>query len=252
MEGALGVSSAVFGQNGSVLFLAALLIIVLVGMYFLYVNMGNTMPKISGFQDMEGVVKRNEAMIKEGFYGGVVRGAGIPDCLRTSSEAAKVFSMFYERFGGTEEGKPDLVEFRNLLSHLTCFKKDLMGVAQQVEATRYQPFLTQLDLEPIAETTARCFAKTIPSRDLDLAFIKWGKRGIFLISRLCTAASFTESQHEEAVKLFNYVLNDVKDVAKDRCLTGTPTIADQPISPRDPRASTDPTELSGGAYTGYY
>ena len=101
--------------------------------------------------------------------------------------------MFAERISGFEEGPEDFKELTLLLSQLSCFKKDLMGVAKQIEATRYQPFATQLDMEPIAETTGRCFAKTIPPRDLELAFEKWSKRGNFLITRLCTSANLSEA-----------------------------------------------------------
>lgn len=211
------------------------------------------MPKITPFEDMPAGVDAKEEEKEEtteGFYGGVAVGAGIPDCLRTSSEAAQLHDTFAVKFGGAEEGSADFREFHTLLSTLACFKKDLMGVAGQVEATRYQPFLTQIDLEPIAETTARCFAKTIPPRDLELAFDKWSKRGHFLITRLCTAASLTESEVNKADSTFKRMIDDLYDIAKDKCLTGTPLIAAEP-APRDARPF-DAGELSGRDYHGYY
>jgi hypothetical protein len=219
------------------------LIVVGLGWYLLY-GRSATMPTISPFED-----KKEEK--KEGFYGGVAVGAGVPDCLRTSVEGARLHALFASKGSAYEEGPADFKELTLLLSQLSCFKKDLMGVAKQVEATRYQPFATQLDMEPIAETTARCFAKTIPPRDLELSFEKWSKRGIFLITRLCTAASLTESEVQEAESLFRKFIADVKDVAQDACLTGTPTIQAQPqLNPRDARAF-DPGS-SGREYFGYY
>lgn len=249
---ALGLELAL-GDNGTYVFIAALVILAVVGIgYFILYLRSGTMPNISPFKDM--VVtekdKEEEKQMEEGFYGGVAVGAGIPDCYRTSSEAAYLHDTFAQKLGSLEEGNADFREFRTLLSTLACFKKDLMGVANQVEATRYQPFLTQIDMEPIAETTARCFAKTIPPRDLDLAFDKWGKRGHFLIVRLCTAANLSEAEFEKAAGLYKSFIADLYDIAKDKCLTGTPTIDAQP-TPRDARPY-ESTDISGREYHGYY
>jgi len=194
--------------------------------------------------------KEEEKQMEEGFYGGVAVGAGIPDCYRTSSEAAELHDFFASKFGAAEDESGDFREFRTLLSTLACFKKDLMGVANQVEATRYQPFLTQIDMEPIAETTARCFAKTIPPRDLELAFDKWSKRGHFLIVRMCTSANLTEAQFEKAEATYKAFITDLYDIAKDKCLTGTPTIDAEP-TPREAKPYTS-TDISGREYHGYY
>jgi hypothetical protein len=239
------VVSRIIGDNGSYIFVGLLVVAVLVGLgYFVLGLRSNTMPVLTPFQDMP-------SKKKEGFYGGVAQGAGIPDCLRTSSEAAELHGMFAGRVDSVEEGKGDFSEFTILLSQLACFKKDLMGVAQQVEATRYQPFATQIDLEPIAETTARCFAKTIPKRDIELAFEKWSKRGHFLIVRLCTAAGLSEAELVQADTLFKKLIADVQDVAMDRCLTGTPTITAEPASPRDPVPHSS-NDITGRDYNGYY
>lgn len=232
----LGLSGAYTG-----LALIVILVVVGIGYYVLYAR-AMTMPNVSPFADMKK---------KEGFYGGVAIGAGVPDCLRTSIEGARLHSIFAEKATTTDEGKADFQELTLLLSQLSCFKKDLMGVAKQVEATRYQPFATQIDMEPIAETTARCFAKTIPPRDLELAFDKWSKRGMVLITRLCTAMNVSEADVSQAETLFRAFIADIHDVATTNCLTGTPTIMAQPQpSPRDAKAF-DPGS-SGREYFGYY
>jgi hypothetical protein len=239
----MGLAS-MLGLSGAYMAISLVVIAVVVGVgwYVLY-GRAMTMPNIAPFEDM----KKKQ----EGFYGGVAVGAGVPDCLRTSSEAAQLYQLFAGKVSGFEEGPADLRELTLLLSQLSCFKKDLMGVAKQVEATRYQPFDTQLDMEPIAETTARCFAKTIPPRDLELSFSKWSKRGVFLITRLCTSTNLSESEVQHAEKLFHTFVADVKDIATDACLVGTPTIQAQPqLNPRDATAFDPGT--SGKEYFGYY
>lgn len=190
------------------------------------------------------------AKMEEGF-GGVAVGAGLPDCVRTSSEAAALVSFFLERKNTTEEGEDDLREFTLLLSKLACFKKDLLSLAGVVEATRYQPYSTAHDLEPIAETTARCFAKTIPPRDLDLAFDKWSTRGGKLLDRLCTSYSVGTAEHKDLKGKFAFLINDVKDIAKGACLSGKPMIAGQEVESREKGYTKENLE-EFGEYKGYY
>lgn len=217
----------------------AIAVIVAVMMYF----WGNkTMPKTSGFADASG---------REGFFGGVAVGSGDPDCLRSSSEAAQLYSMFNSRTSTTSEGPEDLSELRLLLSKMACFKKDLLGTAQQVEATRYQSYATSMDIEPIAETTARCFAKTIPKRDLDIILEKWSTRAQTLIVRLCTSMNFSEAEHGQAESLLNALVKDVSDVARSVCLAGTPTIGGKPVG-RELSGLESASLQEQGPYKGYY
>jgi hypothetical protein len=199
-----------------------------------------------------GATDEEEQLNTEGFYGGVARGAGIPDCFQANTAAARLFSIFAGRVGSVEQGTPDLSEFKLLLSQLGCFKKDLIGVAGVVDATRYQPFATQINMEPIAETTARCFAKTIPKRDLDLIFDKFKTRGNFLLTRLCTAADLTESETRASENLYAAFLKDVREIAEAKCLAGEPTINDKPISPREPVPRTPDGLEELRPYKGYY
>ncbi len=188
----------------------------------------------------------------EGFYGGAARGTGSPDCLRSSAEGAELIGMFTGRGESTvEEGDADLRELTQIVGKLSCFKKDLVSPSYIVEATRYQQFVTMHDIEPIAETTGRCFAKTISPRDLEIAFDKWNSRGELLIRRLCTAYMLKPEEVEKAEKLFAYVVRDVKDIARGACLSGEPMIAGKP-GPRDPHPFEDPDYAELGEYSGYY
>ena len=191
----LGQKATSFTNNIGYFFIALLVVGVAIGIGVLFWQRGQTMPVVQGFKDAEG-------------FAGVAVGAGVPDCLRSSSTASELYSMVSDP--KLEEGTADFKEFALLLSQLCCFKKDLLGVAKVVESTRYQEFNTQLNLEPIAETTARCFAKTVPPRDLELAFDKMQKRGHFLLTRLCTAVGLSEAQHTSAETLFENLITDVK------------------------------------------
>jgi hypothetical protein len=152
----------------------------------------------------------------EGFAG-PSKGAGSPDCLRTSSEAAQLNDLISSSTPNTEEGPDDIRELRVLLGKLACFKRDLMSPSGIVEATWKQPFNTTQDMEPIAETTARCFSKTIPKRDLDLSLDKWSSRGTMLVKRICTSLRFSDAKYNQALSLFSSLITDIKDVAYAVC-----------------------------------
>ena len=212
---------------------------------------GNTGARVTG-QNIDEVPEPVFEPSKEGFYGGAAHGTGSPDCLRSSSEGAALINMFVSKGESTvEEGPADLRELTQLVGKLCCFKKDLVSPSYIVDATRKQTFVTMHDIEPIAETTGRCFAKTISPRDLELAFDKWTSRGELLISRLCTAYRLSESDVINCQNLFHTVVRDVKDIARGSCLSGEPMIAGKP-GPRDPHPFDAPANVEFGEYTGYY
>ena len=185
---------------------------------------------------------------EEGFFGGVARGSGHPDCLRTLVGSAEVMSMVM-----SAAGSPDYDELQIILSKLACLKKDLMSPSGIIEATRYQPYVTAHDREPVAEVTAQCLSQTIPSRDLDIIFITWKNRGKNLLRRLCTAANLKEAEAKQAEQIFEKSWADVYDVARGRCLATPGQKA--AAAGHDPVAfeSQDDTVASGArAYDGYF
>lgn len=190
------------------------------------------------------------AYIKEGFAGPVHVG-GLPDCVNASDESAAIYSTFISKESTTEEGADDLAELSILLGKLACLKRDLMSPGHLVSATKSSPFSTMHDLEPVAETAARCFAKSIPVRDIEIAVDKWSTRGKMLLNRLCTSYSLTSSVQENTLKLFNSVISDITDVMKTVCLKGESSIAGMP-TPRMVEGK-EPGENSYlGEYKGYY
>ena len=202
--------------------------------------MSKTMPVSSGFEN-----KRVEG------FGGVAVGSGMPDCVRSSAEGGQLADFFMSRESSAEEGADDLREFLVLLGKLSCFKKDLMGASGVVEATRYQPYSTAHDIEPVAETTARCFAKTIPPRDLAISLDKWSGRAAQLLRRLCTAYDASPDEFVKLNETFATMLADVRDVAEKTCLAGTPLIAGKPQG-RDVQGYLPNDAVDLGPYKGRY
>lgn len=185
----------------------------------------------------------------EGFAGPAK--VGVPDCLQESSDSARVYEIVSSKPQTTEEGPDDLREFTLILSKTSCLKKDLLSQSGFVEATRYQVYSTAHDVEPVAETTARCLAKTIPERDLDISLDKWNTRGKLLLKRLCTSVKLSDSEITEANRLFKKHMDDVIDVAKSMCLKGDVEIAGTP-GPHDVSGYVPPKLDELREYKGYY
>jgi hypothetical protein len=159
--------------------------------------------------------------VDEGFYGGVARGSGEQDCLRTLPEGSQILDILQSKsqsIKSIEEGNSDFSELKLILSKLSCLKKDLMSPSGIVEATRYQPFETAHDRESVAEVCATCLNQTIAPRDLDIIFATWRDRGNVLLRKLCTEANLKEEGVKKIEALFAAAWNDVYDVAKSRCL----------------------------------
>lgn len=185
----------------------------------------------------------------EGFAGPAK--VGIPDCLQESSDSARVYEIVSSKPQTTEEGPDDLREFTLILSKTSCLKKDLLSQSGFVEATRYQVYSTAHDVEPVAETTARCLAKTIPLRDLEISLDKWNTRGKMLLKRLCTSIKLSDKEIKEANRLFKKHMDDVSDVAKSMCLKGDVEIAGT-SGPHDVSAYVPPNLNELREYKGYY
>ena len=187
----------------------------------------------------------------EGFAG-PTKGTGVPDCLQTCKECAELYEMISMRAVTTDDGPGDLRELQLILSKLACFKRDLLGIAKVVQATRYQPFSSSHDLEPVAETTARCFSKTIPQRDLSLSLDKWGSRGTFLVKRLCTAQNMSDAEEREALRLFGDAMADVTNIALGECCSSADAVIGGVAAPRMVTGFTPSTTQALQSYKGYY
>jgi len=160
-----------------------------------------------------------------------------------------ILASFSSRRSTTGEGRRDYVEISHMINKLSCFQQDLTSGEFTVSATLKQPFITTHDVEPISETTGRCFAKTLPPRDLDIQMDKWTERGNMLIRRLCTSYSLTNAEVEEVEKNFQTFIRDIYDTTRNNCLQKEPLDVSA-RGPRDPAPSS--THLKTAEYTGYY
>lgn len=156
--------------------------------------------------------------VGEGFFGGVARGSGHPDCLRTIPEGSEILDVLSSKGKTLSEGSADYKEFQLILSKLGCLKKDLLSPSGIVEATRYQAFETAHDRINVAEICGMCLNQTIPSRDLDIIFATWRDRGNVLLTKLCTEAELTEQEVVKVEEVFKRIWEDVYDISKSRCL----------------------------------
>ena len=174
--------------------------------------------------------------VKQGFYGGAITGSSHLSCGRISNEAESLYALFASKnLKGGEDGKTDMMDLKNLLSKLCCFKQDLMAPQQTITAVKEFGFATHQDIQPIGDLTGRCFSKTIPERDLSLQFIKWREAGLTLIHRLCTESGLSESEVVSAEGYFKKLLEDVQEVAYTRCLT---------ILPKEKKGRFDPDPIT--------
>ena len=159
----------------------------------------------------------------EGFFGGVARGSGEPDSLRTLPEGSELLDILTSSGipsipPGVSDASSDYGELRLILSKLGSLKKDLLSPSGIVNATRYQAFETAHDRINVAEVCGMCFTQSIASRDLDIVFATWRDRGHVLLRKLCTSANLTEAQVVEVEKKFNMLWEDVYEISKSRCL----------------------------------
>jgi hypothetical protein len=185
--------------------------------------------------------------LNEGFRASM--GTGDLACGHALSDADKLLSIFSATDCQAEEKYQEL---RIILGKMACMKSDLMAPGNIVNSTRYLPYVTSHDREQVSETTARCFAKSIPQRDLDIIFDTWYSRAKTLINKLSVIVNLSEEDSQRAEQLLDSAKNDVYDVAKGKCIAGEPLIAGKRTSPRDPADYIPDTLAEHGEYKGYY
>ena len=210
---------------------------------------------LDAFKDMVAkevakVVKMNPKKVRKEGFQGPSKGVSDIQCGQESSYAVNLSALFAAKESTTEEGEADLDEFKQILSKLCCLKHDLMSTNQVVQSTLNLKFNTSHDRENPADTTGRCFTKSLPSRDLDIIFITWRERGLALLDKLCTSYNLNDEEEKAAKNDLLSVWSDAYDVARSVCGPECKDVKN--ASPRDVRAITPESVRSLGPYTGYY
>ena len=216
-----------------------IILLILVVFLVAQIYMGN-----SPLVYLKNMTMAEKAATKEGFFGGVARGAGHPDCLRNLNEGPELLGMVR-----SAAGTADYSELQLILSKLGCLKQDIMGPSGIVEATRYQPYETAHDREPIAEVAATCLNRTISKRDLEIIFVTFKDRAKVLLRRLCTLANLTEAQTVQADKLLLAAWKDVYEIASGRCIA---TAGELEAQAHDAQPYEPPAIQELREYNGYY
>jgi len=170
-----------------------------------------------------------------------------PNCLNKNPTATSLLDMF----PASSHNSDDYSELKHLLNKLSCFKVDIVSPKHVVNLTRKQPYLTSHDIEPIAEVTSRCFAKTISPRDLEISFDTWTARGNLLIEKIAATCNLSSADLTKTQSVFNLFIRDVRSNAQTECFQKEPLIAGKP-GPRDPHPYSNPTDVEFGTYTGFY
>jgi hypothetical protein len=208
---------------------------------------------IAGIVGYTLVSKRNtvpSGMVKKEGFQGPSRGVSSIPCGQESSHVTDILEIFAQKKSSTEEGLPDMMEFKEIMSKMCCIKHDLMSNAQVVQSTLRIPYNNTHDRENPADTVARCFTKSLNPRDLDIIFGTWKHRGLVLANRLCTSYRLTNKETEKVVEHFKALWSDVFDIAKTVCSPSKK--APEYGSPRDPRGFTPESVEDLGPYKGYY
>jgi len=185
----------------------------------------------------------------EGFAG-PVNGVSEITCGSKSIEATRIYSIISAKASTTETGADDLLELKQLLGKLACVKQDLLAPGSLVNATKNRQYVTSQDIEPSSETVARCFAKTVPKRDLEISLDKWSKRGDMLVRRLCTSYNL-DDEEKDVRALFSELMADITDTLMTICLKGPITIAGED-GPRMVQGREATGTAHAGEYKGYY
>ena len=194
-------------------------------------------------------------------FGGVAVGSGSPDCMRDSLNASKVYEILSSKINmnselkdmdeSQQEARENFDELVLILSKTCCLKHDIMGPSGIIEATRYQKYSTAHDIEQVSETTARCFSKSIPIRDIDIIFEKWDTRSKTLLTIITTSVKLSDSELNDIKKALSDHMADVYDIMKSQCIKGDINIGGIK-GPREAQPYEPLNLIENRTYEGYY
>ena len=179
---------------------------------------------------------------KEGFSTVAVDRDLMPRCFTRDADAQAILLALRE----TKATNPDAFgELNLILQKMLCVDADVTGAGVGGYQSFQLPFVTQHDLEPAASFVGRCLKGAVRSRDLELTFDKWEKRGAVLIQTLAAA---NEAVRSECQTRFHSV---AKRAARNigQAWTNQRVSMDIPAGPRDPGYTVPSGLEQQGAYS---
>lgn len=195
-------SSSGFSYTPFLIGLAVAALVFLVS-YFV-IGRAETRPIVQGFQDTAPYTPFEQ----------VLESSTLFTCADTIPEAAQSLQLVSP---GISSSSDALRDYKSLLAKISCFKKDISSPQKAITATKDLGFITQQDIQPVADLTARCFAKSVPERDLEIQYEKWDMAGEQLLKTLEEEGASNTSQ---AYGLLKKALEVSRQTALQECKQG--------------------------------
>jgi len=180
--------------------------LVFVVAYFV-IGRAETRPIVQGFQDTAPYVPFQQAIEESTLF----------TCAEMIPEAVQSLKVISK---GVPSSSDALRDYKSLLAKISCFQKDISSVQKAITATKDLGFITQQDIQPVADLTARCFAKSVPERDLEIQYEKWDMAGEQLLKTLMEEGGKSSSDVTQAYSLLKKALETSRQVALRECKQG--------------------------------
>jgi hypothetical protein len=155
----------------------------------------------------------------EGFAVAAVDPRLMPACVERSTDAQAVLARI------ANQDSDAAAEFRLLVSKMCCMEADITGSSPGVYRTTPLQFRTSHDMEPASSLVARCLARAMPPRDVELIIEKFTKRGHELLDTLTSGCA-------DAQREFDAVAARLRKALDVSCRQVQPTM-DHPLGARD-------------------
>jgi len=189
-----------------------------------------------------GVSGSRSCISKEGFSTVAVDRDLMPRCFTRDADAQAILLALR----ATKATNPDAFgELNLILQKMLCVDADVTGAGVGGYQSFQLPFVTQHDLEPAASFVGRCLKGAVRSRDLELTFDKWEKRGAVLIQ---TLAATNEAVGSECQTRFHSVAKRAARNIGQAC-TNQRVSMDVPAGVRDPGYTVPKGLEEQGAYS---
>lgn len=177
--------------------------IVFVVAYFV-IGRADTRPLVQGFEDTAPYLP----------FQPTIETSTLFSCADTIPQAVQSLQILRP---GVPSSSDALREYKSLLAKISCFKQDISSVEKAITATKDLTFITQQDIQPVADLTARCFAKSVPERDLEIQYEKWDMAGEALIQTLAKEGNKSLIETKKAYSLLKEALESSRQTALKEC-----------------------------------